>query len=75
MTFQQLRLGRAKLICEEFINEGSPKEVNISKSMRETIQNRIATNRVSKVKLKPLITNNDQLFQTNFLRQHTNAVI
>ncbi len=66
MTFEQLRLGRAQLICEEFINEGSPKEVNISKSMREAIQRRIDMNGISKVKCEPLITNNEQLFQTHF---------
>ncbi len=51
MTFEQLRLMRARMICEEFINEGSPREVNISKSMRECIQQRIDSNNISKVRI------------------------
>ncbi len=51
-TFEQLRLMRTQMISEEFINEGSPREVNISKSMRENVQQRIDLNDISKVKYK-----------------------
>ncbi len=55
MTFEQLRYKRACMMCEEFINEGSPREVNISKGMRENIQKRIELNDISKVMHKPII--------------------